>query len=121
LSNHCLRHLFTDVFAQRMRNFVAQHVGKFRIGQVQLSNQPRVHHDLSPGHAECIEFVARDDINFPFPAGRIGAKNPGLRFEATGNVAHAIEHGTIFIQYSLPGRIGPQLGVAFGGQLIELF
>jgi hypothetical protein len=57
----------------------------FRIAELQLVDDSRVHHDLAAWHAVGIEFIAFLNIDFPFPVFGIGSKRCGLRNQPVGN------------------------------------
>ena len=98
---HCLRYLFAGMFAQGVRDFVAQYDCDLVIGQMQLIDQPGIDHHLAAGHAERVELVAGNQVDLPFPARCITAENLGLRLEPAGNCAHPRQHGLVLIERAL--------------------
>ena len=115
-----LRGPLARMFAQRMGNFVTHDDGDLLIAEVQPFDQPGIKHDFAAGHAERIQIVAADGVDFPFSARRIGAEGAGLRRDAAGDGAHALRQRRIGVESAFFCRFGLQFGVSLCGHLVQL-
>ncbi|MNP55487.1 hypothetical protein D3C76_1501410 [compost metagenome] len=89
------------MFAQGVGNFMAHDRGDFVVGQLELVDQPAVENDLAARAAVGIELIALDQVDFPIPLRRIGAKFRCLGNQPIGDDLHALGIGAGLVQHAL--------------------
>ncbi len=108
------------MLAQSVGNFVPNHCGNFRIGELELIDQPGVDDDLAARAAVGVQFVTLDHVDLPVPLRGIRAEFGCLGDQAVGNGLHTLGIGAGLVEHTLARRLTQGLLIRLRVHLVDL-
>ncbi|MNQ79967.1 hypothetical protein D3C85_949290 [compost metagenome] len=94
--------------------------GDFIVGQLQLIDQPAVENDFATRAAVGIELITLDQVDFPIPLRRIGAKLRCLGNQPIGDHLYALGLGAALVQHALARGFSERLLIRLRIHLVDL-